>query len=276
MQYDLKKLFFEITSKEARTISDIKEGITNDNYLVNDAFVLRIPKENRESLINFKQEKNNYKAIEPLKISEKLLYLDDENGFKITKFIHNSHFYVSINEEVMNSVAKMLKKLHTSEIKVPYGYQMFKRLEEYKKNIDKKYYISESYEKNVIKKVQNIFSKEPLTFCHNDLVKGNLLFRFNTSFIIDWETGAMNNPIFDLASFISENDLNEEQEEYFLKRYYGYKYNQMKKKRVDIFISFLDILFYYWALSYYFTRNEDIYLKIANIKLERIKRNSNS
>lgn len=275
MAIDERKLFFEITSKEVRTSSFIKEGITNNNFLINDAFVLRIPKDNRESMINFEHEKNNYKVIEPLKISEKLLFLDEQNGFKITKFIHNAHYYPEINNETMNSVSRLLKKLHSSDIKVPYGYQMFKRLEEYKTKIDKKYYINEQYEKDVIKKVQQIFNKEPLTFCHNDLVKGNLLFRFNTAFIIDWETGAMNSPLFDLASFISENNLNLEQEEYFLKKYYGYKYNTLKRRRVDIFINFLDILFYYWALAYFFTRNEDIYLKIANIKLERIKANAN-
>ena len=173
----------------------------------------------------------------------------------------------------MNNVAKMLKKLHTSDIKVPYGYQMFKRLENYKETIDKKYYISDIYEDSVIKNVQKIFPKEKLTFCHNDLVKGNLLFRFNTSFIIDWETAGMNNPLFDLASFVSENNLTASQEEYFLKKYFGYKYNSLKKKRVDTFIAFLDLLFYYWAMSYFFTLKEEVFLDIAKLKLERIKAN---
>ncbi len=273
MAIDLKQLFKEITSKDVRTISYIDQGISNSNYLINDAYVLRVPKDNKEKATNYTNEKNNYKVIEPLKISEKLLYLDDENGFKITKYIHNAHTYSVINEEVMNNVAKMLRKLHNSNIKVPYGYQMFKRLENYKEVIDPKYYISDVYEQSVIKNVQKIFPKEPLTFCHNDLVKGNLLFRFNTSFIIDWETSGMNNPLFDLASFISENNLTASQEEYFLKKYFGYKYNSLKKKRVDTFISFLDLLFYYWAMAYFLALKEEVFLDIAKEKLERIKVN---
>ena len=273
MAIDLKNLFKEITQKDVRSFSFLEGGISNSNYLVNDAYVLRVPKNYKEKATNYAHEKNNYEVIAPLKISEKLLYMDEINGFKITKYIHNAHTYSQINEEVMNSVAKMLKKLHTSNIKVPYGYQMFKRLENYKEAIDKKYYISDVYEDSVIKNVQKIFPKEKLTFCHNDLVKGNLLFRFNTSFIIDWETGGMNNPLFDLASFISENNLTASQEEYFLKKYFGYKYNALKKKRVDTFIAFLDLLFYYWAMSYFFTLKEEVFLDIAKLKLERIKAN---
>lgn len=58
----------------------------------------------------------------------------------------------------------------------------------------------------------------------------------------------MNNPYFDLASFISENNLNETQEEFFLSKYFGSKLNLTKRKRTKIFINFLDLLFYYWAL----------------------------
>ena len=151
---------------------------------------------------------------------------------------------------------------------------MFNRLEAYKKNIPEKYYINSSYEKKVIKEVSKIFSKDPLVICHNDLVRGNLLFRFNCCFFIDWEMASLNNPNFDLASFISENDLNDEQKEFFLKKYFGYKYNSLKKKKVDLFIYFQDILFYYWAMSYFFTRNDKIYLEIAKKKRDRITSNS--
>ena len=96
---------------------------------------------------------------------------------------------------------------------------------------------------------------------------------FKTNAIISRYT-SLNNPNFDLASFISENDLNDEQKEFFLKKYFGYKYNSLKKKKVDLFIYFQDILFYYWAMSYFFTRNDKIYLEIAKKKRDRITSNS--
>ncbi len=274
MLNDPKKIFKEITSKEIRSCEFIPDGITNLNYLINNAYVLRIPKENVESLMDYGAEKTTYTVIEDLKISEKLLFLDTTSGVKLTKYLHNTHMYKILSDEEIIYVSKALKKLHTSNKKVPYGYKMFNRLEDYKKNIPEKYYINESYEKRVIKEVTKIFSKDELCLCHNDLVKGNLLFKFNCCFLIDWEMAGLNNPNFDLASFISENNLNEEQKELFLKKYFGYKYNSLKKKRVEIFIYFQDILFYYWAMSYYFKRNDKVYLDIAKEKRNRITTNS--
>lgn len=271
MEINVKALFNEISKKEVRSIDFLDGGITNLNYLINDSYVLRIPKPFTEKMISYKAEKNNYKVIEPLKISEKVLYLDEENGFKLSKFIHNTHYYGLVNEEIMNYVARMLKKLHTSQIKVNYGYQMFKRLEEYKSNVEPQYYLPKDYENKTIKDVERIFNKDDLTFCHNDLVRGNLLFRYNYCYLIDWEVASMNNPLFDLASFISENNLTEEQSIYFLKKYFGYKYSILKKKRVDAFVRFEDVLFYYRSLSYFTNRKEEIYLKIAEEKLERVK-----
>lgn len=275
MQVNVKELFKEITKKEIRSSNYLEGGITNDNYLFNDSYVLRVPKPFPEKAVNYLQEKNNYKVIEPLKMSEKLLYLDEVNGFKITKFIHNTHYYGVIDNNVITQVAKLLKRLHGANIKVPYGYQAFKRLENYKENISPKYYLKPEYEEKVIKDVRKVYAKDEFCLCHNDLVKGNLLFTFNTAFIIDWENGGMNNPTFDLASFISENNLSYDQKIAFLKKYYGYKYSELKLKRVDIFIAFLDVLFYYWAMSYFKDRKEEIYLRIAQEKLERIKMNFN-
>ena len=274
MLNDPKKIFKEITSKEIRSCDFIPEGITNKNYLINNAYVLRIPKDNVESLSNYNNEKNVYGLIENLKISEKMLFLDTSSGVKITKYLHNTHLYKVLSDEEIIYVAKTLKKLHNANIKAGFGYQMFNRLEDYKKNIPEKYYINDAYEKRVIKEVTKIFSKDELCLCHNDLVKGNILFKFNCCFLIDWEMSGLNNPNFDLASFISENNLSEEQKDFFLKKYFGYKYNNLKKKRVEIFIYFQDILFYYWAMSYYFKRNEKIYLDIAKEKRNRITANS--
>ena len=271
---DPRKIFKEITSKEVRSCEFISQGITNDNYLINNAYILRIPKEKTESLINYKNEKEIYNLINDLKISEKLLFLDETSGVKLTKFIHNTRIYKTLDDENLIYVARTLKKLHNSKIEINFGYKMFNRLEEYKKDIPEKYYINKQYEQRVIKEVQKILSKDDFVLCHNDLVQGNLLFKYNYCYFIDWEMAGLNNPNFDLASFISENNLNTKQEEFFLKKYFGYKYNLLKKKKVDIFIYFQDILFYYWAMSYYFKRKDKIYLEIAKEKSKRITSNS--
>lgn len=272
MDQKIKEIFEKTMEKNVRTSSYLDTGFNNKNYLINDAFVIRIPRENGDPTLDFSREEKLYKSIEPLSISEKILNINTENGIKISKFVHGTRKYVNTptNEQILY-VAKKLKKLHSSNVVVPFGYMMFNKLKVYKDGVDKSLYLNESYENKVLKEVRKIFAKTPMTICHNDLVKDNLLFKFNDVVLIDWEYGAMNNPYFDLASFVSENNLSEEQENFFLSKYFGYKYNQIKKKRVDTFARFQDILFYYWALYLYTRRGDEIYKKIATIKAIRIQ-----
>ena len=55
------------------------------------------------------------------------------------------------------------------------------------------------------------------------------------------------------------------------KKYYGYKYSNLKKKKVESYSRLLDILFYYWAIYYYKKRENRVYFNIAVDKLNRVK-----
>lgn len=274
MKQKIKSIFTSATQKEIRSSQIIENGFCNENYNINDAFVLRIPKDNADETLNYKHENIVYKTIEPLKISEKVVYFDENTGIKISKFVHNARQYKTTpTNEQITYLAKTLKKLHSSNLKVSFGYQMFYRLSIYKKSLFEDEYIDTKIEKQIIKNVQKIFAKDEMVLCHNDLVQNNLLFKFNGLTLIDWEYSGMNNFYFDLASFISENNLNDEQKEFFLSKYFGAKLNDLKRKKVNIFINFLDLLFYYWGLYYYRKRGDIIYKKIALEKLEHIKVN---
>lgn len=274
MKQKIKSIFTSATQKEIRSSQIIENGFCNENYNINDAFVLRIPKDNADETLNYKHENIVYKTIEPLKISEKVVYFDENTGIKISKFVHNARQYKTTpTNEQITYLAKTLKKLHSSKLKVPFGYQMFYRLSIYKKSLFEDEYIDTKIEKQIIKDFQKIFAKDEMVLCHNDLVQNNLLFKFNGLTLIDWEYSGMNNFYFDLASFISENNLNDEQKEFFLSKYFGAKLNDLKRKKVNIFINFLDLLFYYWGLYYYRKRGDIIYKKIALEKLEHIKVN---
>lgn len=274
MKQKIKSIFTSATQKEIRSSQIIENGFCNENYNINDAFVLRIPKDNADETLNYKHENIVYKTIEPLKISEKVVYFDENTGIKISKFVHTARQYKTTpTNEQITYLAKTLKKLHSSKLKVPFGYQMFYRLSIYKKSLFEDEYIDTKIEKQIIKDVQKIFAKDEMVLCHNDLVQNNLLFKFNGLTLIDREYSGMNNFYFDLASFISENNLNDEQKEFFLSKYFGAKLNDLKRKKVNIFINFLDLLFYYWGLYYYRKRGDIIYKKIALEKLEHIKVN---
>lgn len=60
-----------------------------------------------------------------------------------------------------------------------------------------------------------------LVIGHNDLLSANILDDGDRLWLIDWEYGGYNSPLFDLAGLASNNGLSEAQEHEILKQYYG-------------------------------------------------------
>gem|GEM_PF-3371950 len=109
---------------------------------------------------------------------------------------------------------------------------------------------------------------EPDRLCHNDLVEGNFLFTKDKLYLIDFEYAGYNDYYFDIASFISENDLNYEEIITFLKAYFSDK--ECRYDKLDVFLQFCDLLWYTWAILLYEKRNEEVYNEIAQAKLHRL------
>lgn len=58
-------------------------------------------------------------------------------------------------------------------------------------------------------------------FCHNDLLAANLIDDGQRLWLIDWEYGGFNSPLFDLANLASNNELDRDQERHLLSLYFS-------------------------------------------------------
>ncbi len=276
MKYsDIKESFTLILNKTVRSITQVENGITNFNYLINNAYIFRKINPNRDQSLSFKDEKEVIKLLEKMPFTEKVLYFNEEDGTKISRYIHFSRSYKDTpTREQLFLVAKLIRKFQKLNLKVSFEYDAIKKLELYKAVLNQdnnKEFIPVVYENKVISEYEKISKLYPLVLSHNDLVKNNILFTFNKVYFIDWEYAGMNNALFDVASFISENNLNDEQKEYFLKIVYGAKLNNLLTKRINLVTKFQDILFYYRALYSFKLNHRDIYKKIADEKFNKIK-----
>ena len=275
MNKEIKEEFTNIIDKKIRSIEKLEGGFSNENYLINDAYVFRKVSPLKDESLSFIHEKEIYETIEQLNCSDKVIYYNVENGNKIAKYIHGTRcYYQTPTDEQIIYVAKLIKKIQKSNIKVSFEYDAMNKINLYKSILPPEVFIDKNYEDKIFKEYLKIYEKYDLVLSHNDLVKGNLLFKFNGVFFIDWEYASMNIPLFDLASFISENNLNNEQASLFLNKFYGAKLSQTIIKRLDIVIRFQDILFYYWALYNFKRRHNEIFKIIGDKKLARIQKTS--
>ena len=166
MKQKAKSIFVSATGKECRTISELTDGFSNENYLINCAYVLRLPKENSDPAIDRRLENKIYNSIEPLLISEKVINFDEDTGVKISKFVHNAHPY--INKPTLaqlNYVVKTLKKLHNSSLNVNKDYQLLDKLNVYKSVLNESQFIDKEYENNILEEYKKVSLNEDLLFC---------------------------------------------------------------------------------------------------------------
>src|SRR5574344_1287450 len=124
-------------------------------------------------------------------------------------------------------------------------------------------------DRKLLSNIRNAYRLKDKTLCHNDLVFGNIIFADSKAYFIDFEYAATNSIFFDLASFISENNLSEQQKDLFLSTYFT-SVTTLLKGIVNDYCKFLDLFWYYWANFKYKKTKDSKYLLISDMKKKKI------
>ena len=257
-----KNLIRKIIGDQIKSIKAIHQGVSNTSYLVNQHFVIRVKSE-KEHFYKYKNEKEILHKTSNLFLSEYVTYLD-KDGNKVSEYIQHAHTFRGDNNEII-AVAKMLKKLHHAEIKTNIKFKPFKRYYYYQNKSDGEKF---QHEATVISRVEKLYNKYPLVMCHNDLVDNNLLFTKTGSYLIDYEFAGKNIYLFDLASFLSENEIKDKRKVKLFLSTYGFPLSNFDE--LQDMIMFLNLLWYYWALERYNATKRNIFLKIVKMKKRAI------
>ena len=84
---------FKINVEQIKNIKSLKKGMTNRSFLFeinHDKYIMRIPGEGTDQLINRKEEYEVYQVIKDLNISDEVIYMNPQNGYKITKYLDDT------------------------------------------------------------------------------------------------------------------------------------------------------------------------------------------
>ncbi len=270
----IEQLFEKITKLKVRSVKLLPVGLTNDDYLVktinNQAFIFRHPKKLNKKLFNYQNEEKVIKKISKAKLDVETIYFDNTSGIKITKHIPNLDSFSNSKlplTKKLNLVAKGIKLIHSYKVDKNIIFNPFLKLDSYKKLAKKKLFKDED---KIINDCTNQFNNSELVLSHNDLVDGNLLFSKNRLYIIDYEYAGYNHPLFDLASFLSENNIENEKDIItFLKYFYKKDYSEKLFHKVMTWYRFNDLLWSYWAFMMYEKEQKKVFKDIYNQKSKR-------
>lgn len=263
----LTKKLEQVLKTPIKELKETSYGITNQNFIVkteNEKYFCRIPKDT----FFIKNKDNEKEAIDTLKGEKYFLspvYYDA--NLLITKFQENAKTFISSkNLSSIIEIAKILKSFHSKKFKTSAVFNPLEIFEKYTYQLQNPKIDYDDY-KELLDSFSNHYNPDRL--CHNDLKEGNFLFTSNKIYLIDYEYAGLNDPYFDIASFIAENDLNYQETITFLKAYFTEEKCNFEK--LSIFLQFCDLLWYSWACLLYERSGKEKYKTIADEKYKTLK-----
>ena len=193
-------------------IAVLKKGMTNRSFMFKSGdakYIMRIPGEGTDKLINRSQEAQVYAALSGKGICDDPVYINPENGYKITDFLEGIRVCDPLDVNDLEKCMTRLRSFHKMKLKVEHEFDIFGQIEFYESLWDGKPSVYKDYAKtkaNVLTLkpyIESHITEKVLT--HIDAVPDNFLFydRGNGEELqlTDWEYAGMQDPHVDIAMF---------------------------------------------------------------------------
>ena len=245
---------FNVEVDEIKNITVLKKGMTNRSFLFecqNKKYIMRIPGEGTDHLINRKEEADVYQALENRQICDDVLYMNPDNGYKITAYLEDATNCDAENWNEVEACMTKLREFHELNLKVDHRFDIFGQINFYESlwNGEKSYFKDYETTKAAIfelKKWINTLEKNE-TLVHIDAVPDNFLFTKEGVRIIDWEYAGMQDPHVDIAMFSIYSLYSKEQVDYLIDLYFKGEVSSVIRTKIYAYIASAGLLWSNWC-----------------------------
>lgn len=243
---------------ELSEIQVLKKGMTNRSFSFTcrgDKYIMRIPGEGTDSLINRRQEAAVYKAIQGHDLCDSPLYLNPDNGYKITRYLTNSRTGDANNETDLIRMVDKLRDFHSLRLEVAHSFPLFDQIQRYedlRENMPSAYsdYLTT---KRAVFSLKEYIDAQEKSFCltHIDAVPDNFLFvekEGDTQVqLLDWEYAGMQDPHVDLAMFSIYALYQKDQIDHLLDLYFNHSCSIQTRIKIYCYVSICGLLWSNWC-----------------------------
>jgi len=250
---------FNVMPKDICDIDVLKKGMTNRSFLFSCGglkYIMRIPGEGTEVLINRKDEAEVYQAVSGKNICDDVVYINPENGYKITEFLKDARICDASNDADLIVCMKKLRYFHSLKLNVNHEFDLFGQIDFYEKLRNGNESVFRDYgetKRNVLELrpfIERYASERVLT--HIDAIPDNFLFSTNSEGstvvnLIDWEYAGMQDPHVDLAMFCIYSYYDKTQTDHLLDLYFEGKCLDTIRIKVYAYMAVCGLLWSNWC-----------------------------
>lgn len=240
--------------EDIRNVAVLKKGMTNRSFMfecLGSRYIMRIPGEGTGQLISRSQEADVYNVIKDKGLSDDIIYINPDNGYKITKFIENARNCDPMNERDVKICMRRLREFHEMRLSVNHTFDIFGLIDFYESLWNGSPSVFRDYQKTK----ENVFElKEYIDSCekdwcltHIDAVPDNFIFTGSEVKLIDWEYAGMQDPHVDIAMFCIYSMYDREHTEKLIDAYFSEGCSKENRIKIYCYIAACGLLWSNWC-----------------------------
>lgn len=249
---------FGVRTDEIVDITVLKKGMTNRSFLFSvrgEKYIMRIPGEGTDRLINRAQEAEVYRTIRGSGLCDDPVYINPENGYKITKYLEGVRVCDADDVTDLKRCMEKLRGFHELRLTVPHFFDIFGQIEFYESLWNGAPSLYRDYRRTK----ENVLSLRPFVesldrdccLTHIDAVPDNFLF-YRTEEgealqLTDWEYSGMQDPHVDIAMFCIYSLYNKAQVDRLIDIYFRNSCERLTRAKIYAYISMCGLLWSNWC-----------------------------
>lgn len=242
---------------EITDIFPLKQGITNlsCHFAVNNnEYVYRHPGVGTDQLVNRDSEAEIQEIARKLGLDDTFIHEDAQSGWKISRFVANCEAPDVKDDEQLDQMMQLAKRLHDSEYTVDATFDFYKESCRYEELLGGRDAIQIPGYLKIAKQIDQLHefaARDESRIClsHNDFWPMNILKDSNNKmFLIDWEYAGMSDYASDFGTFVVESQLDEEDAVRALRFYFGREPSLEELRHNFAYVAFAGWCWYVWSL----------------------------
>lgn len=229
----------------------IKEGLTNTSFVFEvggKKYVYRHPGDGTDAIISRRNEKRSLELGKAIGADPTYIYMDEEQGWKISAFVENIRIPDYNSFEDSKRVLSVLRNLHEKNLSVDWGFRPWEDACDIEKLLREKGEIAVRDFDELKEKVEKCYAAVQgdgvtMRFCHCDTYAPNWMLTENETILIDWEYAGNADPGCDLGCYIMDAMWEVDAATEFVKEYCRESYNETLQFH---YLAYVAIVAYYW------------------------------